>query len=350
MMKVTIYTDGACSGNPGPGGYAAIIMCGDNKKEIFGAERNTTNNRMELRAAIEGLKVLTKPCEVTLYSDSAYLVNAYLNKWVEGWKKNGWKNASKEPVKNVDLWEEIERLKEIHVVNFVKVKGHADNEYNNRCDELAVAAIKNIDELESVEEKVEEIAEREDLVYKAFKDLPELETERLKLRLFKDTDVDALYEACSDEKVTRFLSFDTYTSMDDAYNRIEFLKEEYEKLIEPPVWAITLKGENKAIGSINYLHVKEKHSVAEIGYWLASKYWNKGIMTEAVKGVLKFGFENMGLNKVIIQCDARNTGSYRVMEKCGLVYEGTLRQERFSKGEFVDIKTYSMLKEEYSSK
>ena len=350
MQKVTIYTDGACSGNPGPGGYAAIIMCGDSSKEIFGAERDTTNNRMELRAAIEGLKVLTKPCEVTLYSDSAYLVNAYLNKWVEGWKKNGWKNASKEPVKNVDLWEEIERLKEIHVVNFVKVKGHADNKYNNRCDELAVAAIKNIDELESVEEKVEEIAEREDLVYKAFKDLPELETERLKLRLFKDTDAEALYEACSDEKVTRFLSFDTYTSMDDAYNRLEFLKEEYEKLTEPPVWAITIKGENKAIGSINYLHVKEKHSVAEIGYWLASKHWNKGIMTEAVKEVLKFGFENMGLNKVIIQCDARNIGSYRVMEKCGLVHEGTLRQERFSKGEFIDIKTYSILKEEYFSK
>ncbi len=350
MQKVTIYTDGACSGNPGPGGYAAIIMCGDSSKEIFGAERQTTNNRMELRAAIEGLKVLTKPCEVTLYSDSAYLVNAYLNKWVEGWKKNGWRNSQKEAVKNVDLWEEIERLRDIHVVNFVKVKGHADNKYNNRCDELAVAAIKNIDELENVEEKLEENIEREDLVYKVFKDYPELETERLRLRLFKDTDATSLYEACSDEEVTRYLSFDTYTSMDDAYSRLEFLKEEYTKLEEPPVWAITLKGEDKAIGSINYLHVKEKHSEAEIGYWLARKHWNKGIMTEAVREVLKFGFENMGLNRVVIRCDSRNVGSYRVMEKAGLVYEGTHRQDRFSKGEFVDTKIYSMLKEEYFSK
>ena len=169
MQKVTIYTDGACSGNPGPGGYAAIIMCGESSKEIFGAERDTTNNRMELRAAIEGLKVLTKPCEVTLYSDSAYLVNAYLNNWVEKWKRTGWKKSGNEAVKNVDLWEEIERLKEIHVVNFVKVKGHADNKYNNRCDELAVAAIKNIDSLENVEEKVEINTERDDLVYKSFK-------------------------------------------------------------------------------------------------------------------------------------------------------------------------------------
>ena len=108
MQKVTIYTDGACSGNPGPGGYAAIIMCGDSSKEIFGAERQTTNNRMELRAAIEGLKVLTKPCEVTLYSDSAYLVNAYLNKWVDGWKRNGWRNSQKEAVKNVDSFNDTQ--------------------------------------------------------------------------------------------------------------------------------------------------------------------------------------------------------------------------------------------------
>lgn len=142
--KVTIYTDGACSGNPGPGGYAAILMMGENRKEIFGAEGNTTNNRMELMAAIEGLKALKRPCEVTLYSDSAYLVNAYNNNWIEDWKKNGWKNSSKEPVKNLDLWQEIETLRQVHTVKFVKVKGHADNESNNRCDELAVAAIKKL--------------------------------------------------------------------------------------------------------------------------------------------------------------------------------------------------------------
>jgi len=143
--KVTIYTDGACSGNPGPGGYAAILMVGENKKEIFGAERDTTNNKMELKAAIEGLKALNRPCDVELYSDSAYLVNAYEKGWIDSWKKNNWKTASKDPVKNKELWEELERLREIHTVKFIKVKGHADNEYNNRCDELAVAAIKNIE-------------------------------------------------------------------------------------------------------------------------------------------------------------------------------------------------------------
>lgn len=143
--KVTIYTDGACSGNPGPGGYAAILMVGENKKEIFGAERDTTNNKMELKAAIEGLKALNRPCDVELYSDSAYLVNAYEKGWIDSWKKNNWKTASKDPVKNKELWEELERLREIHTVKFIKVKGHADNEYNNRCDELAVAAIKNLE-------------------------------------------------------------------------------------------------------------------------------------------------------------------------------------------------------------
>ena len=142
--NVTIYTDGACSGNPGPGGYAAILMMGDNKKEIYGAEKDTTNNRMELRAAIEGLKALKRPCAVMLYSDSAYLVNAYNSNWVEGWKKKGWKNSSGEPVKNIDLWQELENLRKIHDVTFVKVKGHADNEFNNRCDELAVAAISKL--------------------------------------------------------------------------------------------------------------------------------------------------------------------------------------------------------------
>lgn len=345
MQNVTIYTDGACSGNPGPGGYAAVIIYGDKEKEIFGREADTTNNRMELRAAIEGLKMLTKPCEVKLYSDSAYLVNAYNNNWVKNWKKNGWKNASKEPVKNVDLWEELENLMGIHKVEYIKVKGHADNKYNNRCDELAVAAIQNADLAKETTNNV-----REDLIYRVFKDYPTLETERLKLRLFNANDVEDLYEMCSDELVTKYLSFDTYKSMEDSYSRLAFLKSEYDELLVPPVWAIEYKATGKMIGSINFLHVKEKHSSAEIGYLLNRGYWNKGIMTEVLKEILKFGFEKMGLNRIVIHCDARNIGSYRVMEKNGLTYEGTLRQERFNKGEYVDLKVYSMLKEEYYSK
>ena len=137
MEKVIIYTDGACSGNPGPGGWGAILMYNGNKKEISGAKNNTTNNVMELTAALEGLKMLKFPCEVELYSDSAYLVNGFSQGWIYNWKKNNWKTASKEPVKNKEIWEEIYNLTQIHKVKFIKVKGHADNEFNNRCDELA---------------------------------------------------------------------------------------------------------------------------------------------------------------------------------------------------------------------
>ena len=142
MKKVTIYTDGACSGNPGPGGWGAILICDGVQKEISGAEKNTTNNVMELTAVIEGLKLLKFPCKVKLYSDSAYVVNAFIQKWIYGWIKNGWKNSSKEPVKNKELWQELYELTKTHEVEFIKVKGHADNEYNNRCDELARNAIK----------------------------------------------------------------------------------------------------------------------------------------------------------------------------------------------------------------
>ena len=142
MEEVTIYTDGACSGNPGPGGWGAMLMYKDNKKEISGGKENTTNNVMELTAVIEGLKLLKFPCKVKLYSDSAYVVNAFIQKWIYGWIKNGWKNSSKEPVKNKELWQELYELTKKHEVEFIKVKGHADNEYNNRCDELARNAIK----------------------------------------------------------------------------------------------------------------------------------------------------------------------------------------------------------------
>lgn len=137
MEEITIYTDGACSGNPGPGGWGAILMFGDTKKEISGGLDNTTNNAMELTAVIQSLKMLKRPCRVDLYSDSAYVVNAFLQKWIYGWIKKNWKTAGNDPVKNKELWQELYGLTKIHDVTFHKVKGHADNEFNNRCDELA---------------------------------------------------------------------------------------------------------------------------------------------------------------------------------------------------------------------
>lgn len=144
MKKVTIYTDGACSGNPGPGGWGALLMFEGNKKEISGAKQDTTNNIMELTAVIEALKLLKIECEVDLYSDSSYVVNAFLQGWIFNWRRNNWKTASKEPVKNRELWEELYSLTQKHKVNFIKVKGHSDNEFNNRCDYLATSAIKEL--------------------------------------------------------------------------------------------------------------------------------------------------------------------------------------------------------------
>ncbi len=137
--KVTIYTDGACSGNPGKGGWGAILIYGDVVKELSGGEDNTTNNRMELKAVIEALKALKSPCEVEIYSDSAYVVNAFTQKWIDNWIKNNWKTADKKSVKNVDLWQELLVLIKTHNVTFKKVKGHSDNELNERCDKLAKA-------------------------------------------------------------------------------------------------------------------------------------------------------------------------------------------------------------------
>lgn len=144
MKKVTIYTDGACSGNPGPGGWGAILMYNETSKEISGANKDTTNNIMEITAVLEALKLLKEECEVKVYSDSAYVVNAFNQGWIYNWKKNNWKTASKDPVKNRELWEELYSLVQKHKVEFIKVKGHSDNEYNNRCDFLATSAIKTI--------------------------------------------------------------------------------------------------------------------------------------------------------------------------------------------------------------
>lgn len=139
MKTVTLYTDGACSGNPGPGGWAAILMFGQQKKELSGGEPSTTNNRMELTGVIEGLNALKEPCAVELYSDSKYVIDALEKGWARSWQKRGWVKSDKKPALNPDLWERLLALCDVHDVRLHWVKGHATNPHNNRCDELAVA-------------------------------------------------------------------------------------------------------------------------------------------------------------------------------------------------------------------
>ena len=139
MKTVTIYTDGACSGNPGPGGWGAILMYGPHKKELSGGEAQTTNNRMELTGVITALEALKEPCTVEMYSDSKYVIDALEKGWAKGWRARGWVKGDKKPALNPDLWARLLELCEYHTVNLHWVKGHASNPYNNRCDELAVA-------------------------------------------------------------------------------------------------------------------------------------------------------------------------------------------------------------------
>ena len=139
MKTVTIYTDGACSGNPGPGGWGAILMYGAYKRELSGGEPNTTNNRMELTAVIQALSMLREPCMVDLWSDSKYVIDGLEKGWAKGWKARGWVKSDKKPALNPDLWDQLLQLTNIHSLRCHWVKGHAENEYNNRCDELAVA-------------------------------------------------------------------------------------------------------------------------------------------------------------------------------------------------------------------
>ncbi len=141
---VVIYTDGACSGNPGAGGWAAILSYRGTEKELSGGEVDTTNNRMEVTAVIRALQALKEPCSVEIYSDSAYTVNAFNEGWIDSWQSSGWRGADKKEVKNRDLWEELLALTKIHTVSFIKVKGHSDNEKNNRCDALARGEIKKL--------------------------------------------------------------------------------------------------------------------------------------------------------------------------------------------------------------
>jgi ribonuclease HI len=144
LPVVDIYTDGACSGNPGPGGWAALLQYNGKEKELSGADPATTNNRMEMTAVIRALKELKKPCHVRLHSDSALIINAMTQGWIENWQAKGWRKADKKPVENRELWEEMLAAMRQHHVEWIKVKGHADDERNNRVDALAVAAIKTL--------------------------------------------------------------------------------------------------------------------------------------------------------------------------------------------------------------
>ena len=143
MKQVILYTDGACSGNPGAGGWCAILEYSGHEKELSGFDKETTNNRMELTAAIKGLEALKEPCEVKLFSDSSYLVDAFEKGWLDRWKLNGWMRDRKSEVKNIDLWQRLDELSAIHKIIWIKVKGHSDDEMNKRCDKTAVEAIKN---------------------------------------------------------------------------------------------------------------------------------------------------------------------------------------------------------------
>ena len=147
MRKVTIYTDSACSGNPGPGGWGAVLIYGENELQISGSDASTTNNRMEMTAAIEALSRLKEPCEVTLYSDSSYLINAFNNHWLESWISRGWVKSDKKPVLNIELWKKLLELCDMHEITWRKVKGHASDKYNNICDKLATDAAKQIKNL-----------------------------------------------------------------------------------------------------------------------------------------------------------------------------------------------------------
>jgi ribonuclease HI len=141
MRKVVIHTDGACKGNPGPGAYGAVLVCGKHRKEISAAYRLTTNNRMELRAAIAALELLSEPCEVELHSDSKYLIDAIQQKWIDGWKRRGWRTAGKQAVKNQDLWQILTEAMAPHRIHWHWVKGHAGHRENERCDQLANQAV-----------------------------------------------------------------------------------------------------------------------------------------------------------------------------------------------------------------
>ncbi|WP_182419660.1 ribonuclease HI [Bartonella sp. HY038] len=143
MKQIVIYTDGACSGNPGPGGWGALLQYNGHERELFGGEKDTTNNRMEIMAAVEGLNALKEPCKVDLYTDSVYVRDG-ISKWIEGWKRNGWQTAAKKPVKNMDLWQALDEARKRHDVVWHWVKGHAGHTENERVDSLARKGVAEI--------------------------------------------------------------------------------------------------------------------------------------------------------------------------------------------------------------
>lgn len=142
MKEVILYTDGACSGNPGPGGWGALLIWNGNERELSGGEPNTTNNRMEMKAIIEGLRALKEKCHVKIHSDSALIINAFNQNWIKNWQNRGWRKSNKKPVENQDLWKEMLKVMAPHKIDWIKVKGHSTNELNNRVDRIAVAASK----------------------------------------------------------------------------------------------------------------------------------------------------------------------------------------------------------------
>ena len=142
LPTVILYTDGACSGNPGPGGWGSLLIWNKKEKVLSGGSANTTNNRMEMQAVIEGLKALNRPCHVKIHSDSALIINAFTKGWIDNWLKKGWKKSNKKPVENKDLWEQMLEAAKPHSVEWIKVKGHANDERNNRVDKIAVEATK----------------------------------------------------------------------------------------------------------------------------------------------------------------------------------------------------------------
>ncbi len=143
MDKIKIYTDGACKGNPGKGGWGALLIAGKNEKELFGGEAETTNNRMELMAVIQALAALKRPCEIALHTDSQYVLKG-ITEWIEGWKAKGWKTAAKAPVKNVDLWQQLDAARQVHQIEWIWVRGHAGDAGNERADQLANRGVESI--------------------------------------------------------------------------------------------------------------------------------------------------------------------------------------------------------------
>ena len=282
MKKVTIYTDGSCSGNPGPGGYAAILISGKTEKEICGGEKETTNNRMELRAPIEALKALKEPCEVDMFCDSAYVINCFDKGWIYDWEKAGWKKKQGE-LKNIDLLKELYKLCNVHKVNWNKVKGHADDEYNNRCDKLAVEQTEKYKKAAPAVSEVSDEFSRE-VEYEG----PLFEKPESKETVFrgKIIDVETMKVSLPDGKITgreivRHNGGAAIVAIDD--NDEVFMVRQYriaveKELIEIPAGKIE-KGEDPAICAERELREETGYSAGQMRL-LTTLYATPGYCSE----------------------------------------------------------------------